>query len=136
MRRIYVRNTCHETLHIAIRMRAPGGFWISQCWWKFRPHEGNFLGDENGRRLYTDNGLIYYYAESATKLWSGKYTRTCNGRILGMREHTYVDSDGDVYVQLWCNNRRLLGEAFSTQTATPEDMEFKHTHADTQALEH
>lgn len=111
--KLYIRNSCNEKIQLAIRYLDPNTKkWRSRCWYHFKSGEGAYLAS-SGRRITTENRIWYTYAESENWVWRGSgsdaRTRTCGGRSLKMKQQSYVDRDGDLYVRFTCSRRRLDG---------------------------
>lgn len=102
---IYVENECFMSFRIAIRYLDEGtDNWKTRSWWHFEPYEEAYLASK-GKRLRTNNNIIYYYAKSDEfgYVWEGTDRIYKVGKeSLGFRRHR--DTGYDVDLSLGCTN--------------------------------
>ena len=107
---IYVENECFFPVDIAIRyLDEDENRWKTEYWWHFDAYEEAYLADD-GKRLQTENDVVYYYAVSTmyNRVWEGddgvisdrKYE--VGEEVLHFKR--YEDGGYDVDITLSCSN--------------------------------
>jgi uncharacterized membrane protein len=108
---VHFTNNCPYPIKLAMRYRDMNGDWVTGGWWRFAGREQAYLSrSSTGRRLYTDNGVVYYYAETTRGPrfhWSGNQRKRLGTTVLKMRrKEPGRNKHGDYVLQIKCERHR------------------------------
>jgi uncharacterized membrane protein len=99
---VHFTNNCRYPIKLAMRYRDVNGNWITGGWWRFAGKERAYLKrSSTGRRVYTYNGVVYYYAETTRGRkvqWSGNEKKRLGSTVLKMRRKEPEKNKKGVYV--------------------------------------
>ena len=66
-----VTNQCEQSIRLALRYHdSRDSTWKTKAWYDLQPGEETYLADENDRRIDSDTGTFYFFAETL----DGKFT--------------------------------------------------------------
>lgn len=93
----FFRNSCDDSVLLAIAYRDLEGLWKSKGWWVVKPGAKFYLRDEGGRRLASNNSVWYYAAicEHKSCRWAGDHRVKLNNLWYKMRQRMNENRRGD-----------------------------------------
>ena len=85
---VYVKNHCRQPIKVAYNFKSLDGQWITQGWLYLRS------GQTRRTRIKTGKRLIYLYAKSRSRIWSGNNRPYSVSRAVSSRHFKYQDKTG------------------------------------------
>lgn len=92
---VYVKNHCRQLVKVAYNFKSLDGQWITQGWLNLRP------GQTRLTNIKTEKRVMYFYAKSRSKIWSGNNLPYSVNRPVSSRHFKYQDkgNSSKVYKQ-------------------------------------
>ena len=91
-------NRCQHPIRLAIYYEDRSGQWRAEGWWVFAPSQSANLASADDKRLKSNNGVWYFYAETTDGsrwVWAGDKDVYLNGRKLTMKKRTDMEGDNN-----------------------------------------
>lgn len=119
--KIIVNNSCSKTVQVAIHYKQTGTLeYKTRCWWMVSPYVSSYLMND-GDMVFTENPLWFFHAEEVygDLVWEGDdHIGTCEYRMLKMKKTSYLNSNGDLSLDLTCLNGVVRAKSKATEVVS------------------
>jgi uncharacterized membrane protein len=85
---VYVKNHCRQPIKVAYNFKSLDGQWITQGWLTLRS------GQTRRTKIKTEKRVIYLYAKSRSRVWSGSNRPRSVNHPVSNRHFKYQDKTG------------------------------------------